>query len=75
MRPPGGSISIGIGANPVGWWLNVLGNTRAGVYTSTILMAVLLLGEPFTVWEAAGTVLVLAGIWLLVWQPASKPAL
>ena len=42
---------------------------------STILMAVLLLGEPFTVWEAAGTVLVLAGIWLLVWQPASKPAL
>jgi drug/metabolite transporter (DMT)-like permease len=32
---------------------------------STILMAVLLLGEPFTVWIAAGTVLVLAGIWLL----------
>jgi drug/metabolite transporter (DMT)-like permease len=42
---------------------------------STILMAVLLLGEPFTVWEAAGTVLVLAGIWLLVWLPASKTAL
>ena len=32
---------------------------------STILMAVLLLGEPFTAWIAAGTVLVLAGIWLL----------
>jgi drug/metabolite transporter (DMT)-like permease len=32
---------------------------------STILMAVILLGEPFTVWIAAGTVLVLAGIWLL----------
>ena len=32
---------------------------------STILMGVLLLGEPFTVWVAAGTVLVLAGVWLL----------
>jgi drug/metabolite transporter (DMT)-like permease len=32
---------------------------------STILMGVLILGEPFTVWVAAGTVLVLAGIWLL----------
>ncbi|MEO8058845.1 MAG: DMT family transporter [Burkholderiales bacterium] len=32
---------------------------------STILMGVLILGEPFTVWAAAGTLLVLAGIWLL----------
>ena len=32
---------------------------------STILMGVLILGEPFTGWVAAGTVLVLAGIWLL----------
>lgn len=32
---------------------------------STILLAVLLLGERFTVWVAVGTVLVLAGIWLL----------
>jgi drug/metabolite transporter (DMT)-like permease len=32
---------------------------------STILMGVLILGEPFTAWVAAGTVLVLAGIWLL----------
>ena len=32
---------------------------------STIAMSILLLGEPFTVWMAAGTVLVLAGIWLL----------
>ena len=31
----------------------------------TILMGVLILGEPFTVWVAAGTLLVLAGIWLL----------
>jgi drug/metabolite transporter (DMT)-like permease len=28
-------------------------------------MSVLLLGEPFTAWLAAGTLLVLAGIWLL----------
>ena len=34
---------------------------------STILLAVLLLGEPFTAW-VAGTVLVLAGIWLLARQ-------
>jgi drug/metabolite transporter (DMT)-like permease len=32
---------------------------------STILMGVLILGEPFTPWIAAGTALVLAGIWLL----------
>jgi drug/metabolite transporter (DMT)-like permease len=32
---------------------------------STILMGVVILGEPFTVWIAAGTVLVLTGIWLL----------
>jgi drug/metabolite transporter (DMT)-like permease len=39
---------------------------------STILMAVILLGEPFTAWIAAGTVLVLAGIWLLTQsQPRS----
>jgi len=31
---------------------------------STILMGVLLLGEPFTVWIAAGTVLVVAGIFV-----------
>ena len=32
---------------------------------STILMGVVILGEPFTAWVAAGTVLVLAGIGLL----------
>jgi drug/metabolite transporter (DMT)-like permease len=32
---------------------------------STILMGVVILGEPFTVWILAGTVLVLSGIWLL----------
>jgi drug/metabolite transporter (DMT)-like permease len=32
---------------------------------STILMGVLILGEPFTPWVAVGTVLVLSGIWLL----------
>ncbi len=31
---------------------------------STILMGILLLGEPFTVWVAAGTVLVVAGIFV-----------
>ena len=32
---------------------------------STILMGVLILGEPFTGWIIAGTVLVLTGVWLL----------
>jgi drug/metabolite transporter (DMT)-like permease len=32
---------------------------------STILMGVVILGEPFTGWIVAGTTLVLAGIWLL----------
>jgi drug/metabolite transporter (DMT)-like permease len=32
---------------------------------STILMGILILGEPFTGWIVAGTALVLAGIWLL----------
>ena len=32
---------------------------------ATILMGVLILGEPFNAWIAAGTVLVLAGVWLL----------
>ena len=31
---------------------------------STILMGVLILGEPFTAWVAAGTVLVIAGIFV-----------
>jgi drug/metabolite transporter (DMT)-like permease len=35
---------------------------------STILLAVLILGEPFTAWIAAGTALVIAGIWLLAVQ-------
>lgn len=32
---------------------------------STLLMGVVVLGEPLTLWVAAGTALVLAGIWLL----------
>ena len=32
---------------------------------STILMGILILGEPFTAWIAVGTVFVLSGIWLL----------
>jgi drug/metabolite transporter (DMT)-like permease len=41
---------------------------------STILLAVLLLGEPFTAWVAAGTALVIAGIWLLTIQPRARMA-
>ena len=36
---------------------------------STILMGVLILGEPFTAWVAAGTVLVIAGIFVFTYRP------
>lgn len=36
---------------------------------STILMGVVILGEPFTVWVAAGTVLVLVGIFVFTRSP------
>jgi drug/metabolite transporter (DMT)-like permease len=39
---------------------------------STVLMAAVFLGEPFTLWVAAGTVLVLTGIWLLA-RPQTSP--
>jgi len=38
---------------------------------STILMGVVLLGEPFTPWVAAGTVLVMGGVWLLTKRGAA----
>ena len=42
---------------------------------STIALGVLLLGEPFTAWIAAGSACVLGAVWLLTWQgPAFKPA-
>jgi drug/metabolite transporter (DMT)-like permease len=41
---------------------------------STIFMAAVLLGEPFNGWVAAGTALVLAGIWLLARQTPLKRA-
>jgi WxL domain surface cell wall-binding len=36
-----GSITVGIGAHPVGWWLNVPGSVLAGTYTSTVTYEVL----------------------------------
>jgi drug/metabolite transporter (DMT)-like permease len=36
---------------------------------STIFMGVVILGEPFTLWVAAGTVLVIAGIFVFT-RPA-----
>lgn len=39
---------------------------------STIAMSVLILGEPFNGWIAAGSALVLAGIWVLVTRPAPR---
>jgi hypothetical protein len=36
-----GSITVGIGANPVGWWVNVLAKSQAGTYTSTITLQII----------------------------------
>ena len=41
---------------------------------STILLAVIFLGEQFTAWVILGTVLVLAGIWLLTKAPPNPVA-
>jgi drug/metabolite transporter (DMT)-like permease len=40
---------------------------------STILMGVVILGEPFTAWVAAGTVLVIAGIFVFTSSGRSVP--
>jgi len=40
---------------------------------STIAMGALILGEPFTAWIAAGTVLVIAGIFVFTRTPRSRP--
>jgi drug/metabolite transporter (DMT)-like permease len=70
LRPAAGLLQL---APPV-WWLSLLNAllcTFAPVLMvmigplSTIALGVLILGEPFTPWVAAGTVLVLGGIWLL----------
>ena len=39
---------------------------------STILMGIVILGEPFTAWIAVGTLFVLAGIWLLAKSKAGS---
>jgi hypothetical protein len=36
-----GTVVVGGGLNPVGWWVNVPGSASAGAYTSTITMAVI----------------------------------
>jgi hypothetical protein len=36
-----GSITIGIGANPVGWWVNLPARTLAGIYTSTVTLQII----------------------------------
>ena len=41
---------------------------------STILMGVLILGEPFTAWVAAGTVLVIAGIFVFTRSSPGAPS-
>ena len=36
-----GSITIGIGPNPVGWWVNVSAGTLAGTYISTVTLQII----------------------------------
>ncbi len=36
-----GSITIGVGADPVGWWLNMPAKGLAGSYTSTVTLEVI----------------------------------
>ena len=39
---------------------------------STIILSVLVLGEPFNAWIGAGSALVLAGVWVLARQPRAR---
>ena len=41
---------------------------------ATVALGVLVLGEPFTVWEMCGTSLVLLGIWLLARARGREPS-
>jgi WxL domain surface cell wall-binding len=36
-----GSMTIGVGADPVGWWVTVLAKQQAGTYTSTVTLEVI----------------------------------
>jgi hypothetical protein len=36
-----GSMTIGIGANPVGWWINVPAAALIGTYTSTVTLQII----------------------------------
>ncbi len=36
-----GSITIGVGANPSGWWVSVPSKTLAGTYTSTVTLEII----------------------------------
>lgn len=36
-----GSILVGGGANPIGWWINVPASASAGTYTSTVTMEII----------------------------------
>jgi hypothetical protein len=38
---PVGSMTIGVGANVVGWWLSLPAGTWAGTYTSTVTLKVI----------------------------------
>ncbi len=68
-------LALGLGAGALGntWWLHMLTTTpaaHAGVYLyATALvgsaLAVLVLGEPLTVWIVIGGALILAGVWLV----------
>ncbi len=55
--------------------IGAAGTAQAGMIgpLATVLLGVMILGEPFTVWVAAGTLLVLAGIYLFSRARAPAP--
>ncbi len=68
-------LLLGLGAGALGnlWWQDMLSTTpasRVGLYlygTALVgaLLAVLVVGEPLTIWIALGGALILAGVWLV----------
>lgn len=68
-------LILGLGAGALGntWWLHMLTTTPAAhmgmyLYATALVgsaLAVLVLGEPLTVWIVLGGALILAGVWLV----------
>jgi drug/metabolite transporter (DMT)-like permease len=74
-----GTVSTVLPAYCISGAIGMIGPERTAVIGNvspvvTITLAVTVLGEPFTIWHAVGTALVLAGVWLFTRRARPKAA-